>query len=1159
MKIRQLHINRFGHFSECDLAFPGDGLQVVYGPNEAGKTTLLEFLRGLLFDFPARTPYDFGGQGEMAGVAALELRDGRAVELRRRKGNKDKVSIKLNGQPTELDDAGWLRLLDHADRGLFESVFAFGLDQLSQGELSLKHESLQSALFGGSLGGTSSPDKIVAELSRQADELFKKGGRTNPRINVLLSELSTLKKTIKDRSLRPEKFHAAESAAVTAAANARKQHDQVAQLRREHAKIEKRLRAWPKWWELRQRRDERAGLCVPENVPADARQRHLTSSRELKSLADAQALLTNEIKQAESSLAALQLDPGAVSYRAEIKACLELRQSFIEARDQLPERQRHREATRLQIDRELAELRAGWSHDELRNFTVDVATRAEIDRLIDDHSARFTAHTRLTTRRDSDATQVDRLRDELAEIGEPRDVTSLAAVLGDEAEFVANRNQLENSRGELKKLERKLATQCRKLTPPMAAATRAPHQMAVPRAESIAEFERLFGDVREQLRSASASAEEDEAEQRALDKSLSAAMSRHVVPSLDERDTARGRRDSGWKLIRQKYIAAEQADSAIDAWLGGQSAKSLPDGYEQAVDHADQIADQIYGNANEVAEREGLRRQLVGLAARLVQKRLRLTELQRQQAEMQTQWLALWEPCGFEPLAPEAMLGWLNDHAAVCATITQLEECRDEQSQLAERLASFGRRLCAACGVADGDASAQMAAARQTVDEAKDQQRRTSELQKEIRRLDRQLAKSAEELQSLATRESAANCDRQAVLGRLKLPDDWSVELAREVIDKLSVTRVRLDSLPEDDSRIEAMQKRIAEFQQRVRALCVALAPELLRDLPELAIDKLAEQVERAIEAQRKQDDLSQQLAAAREQLRLLDERQLQQDSERAGLFSLARAATETAFLEVVTRAEKVVQLEGEITQLQREVDLIRAGDDREEFEQSLAASELVVLQGRELDLREELQATELSRKTADGDEALARDALVRLDGSGDVAALTEELSRKRSQLAADVDRYMPLIYARHLLNAAVTRFEKQNQPEMIATVSRLLGLMTGGKYIEFDRSGGGRQNILIRRADGVERTPDQLSTGTREQLYLAIRLAYVLHYCETNQPLPIIIDDVLVNFDDARTRQTLAALADISQTAQVLFFTCHPHMVTLARDAVPGLNPINI
>ncbi|HQZ64483.1 MAG TPA: AAA family ATPase, partial [Planctomycetaceae bacterium] len=343
MKIRQLHINRFGHFTDRDLVFQGDGLQVIYGPNEAGKTTLLEFLRGLLFDFPARTPYDFGGQGEMAGVATLELRDRRIVELRRRKGNKDKVAIKLDGLATDLDDTGWLRLLDHADRGLFESAFAFGLDQLSQGEASLKHESLQSALFGGGLGGTSSPDKVVAELSRQADVLFKRGG-SKPTINALLAEFKKLSKEIRDLSLRPEKFHEAELAVANATTTATELHTLVDELRRSHAKVEKRVRAWPKWWELQQRRDERGSLIVPANVPGDARQQYQTVCKELKSLEAEQTTCTNEINRAEQELATLKLDPGAVSYREEIKSCLELRQSYIEARNQLPERQRERES-----------------------------------------------------------------------------------------------------------------------------------------------------------------------------------------------------------------------------------------------------------------------------------------------------------------------------------------------------------------------------------------------------------------------------------------------------------------------------------------------------------------------------------------------------------------------------------------------------------------------------------------------------------------------------------------------------------------------------------------------------------------------------------------------------------------------------------------------
>ncbi len=594
-----------------------------------------------------------------------------------------------------------------------------------------------------------------------------------------------------------------------------------------------------------------------------------------------------------------------------------------------------------------------------------------------------------------------------------------------------------------------------------------------------------------------------------------------------------------------------------------QFVSALADCYEQAVRIADNIADQTYDNAKEVAERERLRRQLATLALRLDQKRQRIADLERQRTDLQTEWLTLWQPCGFEPLAPDAMLAWLNDHEAVCATIAQRDELLAEQSQLAKRVAAFEQRLRAACGCdlpdATGDLSGLLTAARQSVEDAKDQQRRAAELQKEVRRLDKQLVKYDADLQSLAANAAAANTEWQAVLSRLNLPTDWTAELAREVIDKLSTTRVRLDGLPGEEARITAMQLRITEFDKRVRSLCEALEPELLRVPSELAIEKLAEQVERAVDAQRKHDDLSHKLSAAREQSQSLSDRHTKLDAERVALFALANATNEAEFFEVVTRAEKTVRLDSEIEQLQREVDLIRAGDDRNEFETSLAHCERAVLEGEQRDLAEQLRQQEQLKREADEAVGAARKELAQLDGSGAVALLTEDLARKRSLLAAEVDRYMPLVYARHLLNAAVSRFEKDNQPEMIATVSRLLNQMTDGKYIEFDRSGGGKQNVLIRRADGVERTPDQLSTGTREQLYLAIRLAYVLHYCEKNQPLPIIIDDVLVNFDEARTRQTIATLADISRSAQVLFFTCHPHMVSLARDVVPGLSAIEL
>jgi uncharacterized protein YhaN len=70
------------------------------------------------------------------------------------------------------------------------------------------------------------------------------------------------------------------------------------------------------------------------------------------------------------------------------------------------------------------------------------------------------------------------------------------------------------------------------------------------------------------------------------------------------------------------------------------------------------------------------------------------------------------------------------------------------------------------------------------------------------------------------------------------------------------------------------------------------------------------------------------------------------------------------------------------------------------------------------------------------------------------------------------------------------------------------------------------------------------MSTGTRDQLYLALRLATLDHYVESSEPLPFIVDDILIQFDDDRSRATLEALADFSAKTQVILFTHHERVV---------------
>ena len=86
------------------------------------------------------------------------------------------------------------------------------------------------------------------------------------------------------------------------------------------------------------------------------------------------------------------------------------------------------------------------------------------------------------------------------------------------------------------------------------------------------------------------------------------------------------------------------------------------------------------------------------------------------------------------------------------------------------------------------------------------------------------------------------------------------------------------------------------------------------------------------------------------------------------------------------------------------------------------------------------------------------------------------------------------------------------------------------------------------------------MSEGTRDQLYLALRLAALELHLARNVALPFVADDLLVNFDDRRAAAALGCLADLSEHTQVLYFTHHRHLLDLAREAVGGdLNVIEL
>jgi uncharacterized protein YhaN len=180
------------------------------------------------------------------------------------------------------------------------------------------------------------------------------------------------------------------------------------------------------------------------------------------------------------------------------------------------------------------------------------------------------------------------------------------------------------------------------------------------------------------------------------------------------------------------------------------------------------------------------------------------------------------------------------------------------------------------------------------------------------------------------------------------------------------------------------------------------------------------------------------------------------------------------------------------------------------------------------------------------------------LEESGAVATLDGEREALRAELAAAVREWRVLRLARTLIEETLGAFERTRQPAVLAQASQAFALVTGGRYERIVQANGGNEVAVLDR-EGRYRRTNTLSRGTAEQLYVCIRLGLASEYGRRSVPLPLVMDDILVNFDSGRARALAHVLARFAEEHQVLLFTCHPGTRELIADVVPTLRIVEL
>lgn len=1150
MKIERLELERFGHFEGKRLSLiEGDGrLCIVHGDNEAGKTTILEAIRCLLFGFPERAAH-FAidvDQSSLAVSALIEFSDGKHALVRRGKRRVGSLEGQIVEGGDAIDDEWFHGKLSRPNRAVFENVFGFSLDMLTRGAESLKHDAVKSAIYGAGFAGAVHPQKILDDLGSARTALFKERG-TEPRINAAARRLDELRKAVRSTSAKGDEYRKLSDELVEKERVSVEQLDASRKLR---ATIEAKravLRGLEPFEAMRRAQEELELSSVPPAFPVGGAHEH---ERLLETRA---RLLREEGEQGEAlstlaaELEALVVDEHVLAHGNEIDALYRGLEAHRQLLAEHPQRVAELDELRRASRQKLASLRPTWDLSRLRAARFDAASKSAFDDAVARHG-RLEAETAHATR--ELRTLEEGLRaidDKEAALSAPRDVSPLTTWLDGWSGFVAERDQRRRLARELDALARKGDALRARLDPPHPRTGGDPAELPVPRLEEVAELQGELVALDLQRLRLDEQLAEKRAELSTIDEDLLEIEAGGHAPTEAELESARARRQEGWRLVARALAGEGGAREA----KGYDAERPLPRAYEHAVQLADDVADRMRRRADAVQRRSH--------ALTVRDKTLRAIEsldkargsAQSSRAAWCERWGALWARCGFSPLTPAAMRGWLSDRQSLIDVSLRLADLRGELGEVERRVEDFltvGRTALAMTG---SDESLRAAAQRLVDDEST--RARAHEALAHQRARDR--ARSIEARDRLIALRGEADrwCGEwKSLLEALGVDDVSGVGAARTLVESLIELRRELVSREDAlDERLAAISRAIESY--RARLIDLDRAGAALDSV--LAVERVHGALVASQRAQLRRGELSRALDSGRRRLASLAESRALAEGSIVELHAAAGVTDERSFRSVAERVERAELLGRTIDESLRALRAFRGHTPLDEYLGVLSTAvrdsveaELVELQRQSDELEVEVRALEQSK-------GAVRESLRRIDGNAIAAELLAEAEGARATLRDSVERYAVLTFAQEILQGAIRRFEREHQPELLEIASRVFSEMTLGKYPHVQRRIDG--TLFVERADGRGLAPDQLSTGAREQLYLAIRLAYVEHYRRSAEPLPIVLDDVLVNFDPRRATATLAALASFARTTQVLLFTCHDHLITLAEGA--GIDALSL
>ena len=1158
MKIEKLMLAAFGPFTDRVLEFNQPGLHIVYGPNEAGKSSSLRALKALLYGIDNRSRDNFIHQNNKLRIGGtVRNSSGDELEFYRRKGNKNTL---LSSDQQKLDDQALTPFLHGVSGQLFETLFAIDHQTLLKGGQQILEQQgeVGQALFSAALG-SHALRSVLAELDAEAKALFLSSASI-PTINANIKKLKELKRQIKECSLSSSKWEQSQQTLKNISDKLFDAQEALRNNRRELNRLRRVQRVLPKLARRRELLSQLELMVGVVELRPDFGPRYLHA---LDELTLAQRVLSKQsphLDEIKAQLDSFSVSQQLLDHSDPITELYSGLSAYRQALKDRPDLMANRQYLLTESASLLREIRPDLKLDQMEILRPLLRQRQNIMELASQNSLLTSRVKELKVNQLEAAHKLDAVIVERQQLAPPRSSGALSRAIAAARKLGDIDSLIQSKKTELSMLQKACKDDFCSLTL-WNGELQNISGLATPSRENISHFEQRYDQLEQQLKRNIEDKNENEHEITATQKQLDEIQRTGDTPTEADLVSARSKRDQVWQLLRKKWC--DGTDVSVDT-LESIPESELDDSpfetYEKRVRVADDLSDRLRREADRVSTIASLKACEKSALVQELKLAKQQESLQSLQVEIKQDWQALWSNCGLNPETPREMRVWLETFEALRVQVKNLAVLNQELSQSEqiriEHLISLNNLF-----------PDEFEAQKTTDMEAQSLESMLVDCEAAVKERDKIEQKRNSFDQAVkAIKIELALLESSGQLADAELKDwqqSWNeliktfglqhqatpIEL-NEFIEQLRSLFNKKNEIDGLNSRIGALDQSIESFAGKAELLRSQLEPEMPAQGADEVVNKLYQLLDknRSIKTQRELSE--QQFEQVKEEIEASSSTINEMNESLNMLCKEAKCSSHDELDQAQRRASdyQAVKLNieknmAELLELGEGAGLDQLDQEAKEINSDQLAGKVELLVST-IDHELEPQATELAQQKGREEKSLEL-----MGGGVQAADLADQAQAVVASIRSEAERYIRVKLASKVLHDEIESYRQQNQGPLIKRASEHFSALTQGSFDSLRTDFNDKDQPVLEgvRSDGNRVMVEGMSTGSRDQLYLALRLASLEKYMENAEPMPFIVDDILVDFDDKRSEAALNTLSDFAEKTQVIVFTHHSRVVDQA------------